>query len=787
MAGAYDGTRKPDASHDPLKEIQWQIQKQVLQLWQKIVQAIQTAIETVTEWATKFFDAIFNALVGLDADEVLALLVTDPLGFIPKMIARLINQGLLGVKSALNAFNIYGLLQSWNIPFLSLSAIGQTHPNLLVQPGFDAEDSIELADGWDWSPTEGRTKPGCAHTIASPFGIERAMVSIPIPVGAGQVVYASTWAKWTGLVYAGTNPITVDLIRYDENMVELSRTTLQSITSPATSQLAWYQFDCPEYEIPDDGTAQIRLQFRVRSNATAGQFWFDDAVLKKTKTQLPQNWILNLVPDLGGIRNWIQDLIDGIISAIRGIPFVGGTLAHILLYITGWKEDTDHAAGQASDAYIGLNVTQKVMIATAQGIPVDPSLVMTAQDIEVNAALLQQTETIVSQGADIEAIKSQLTETSTNGIRVLDDFERTDTGDMDPTKWQKYILEGTSPAMETINGHDASMTGADGTVMYRWIGQGSHTTTPRQKVTVSIAERLTYPGIGDGRRSQHAAYCRVSDDGTKWVRVYWDNVNRLVVDYRNGGVTGQLYNSGADGPKNPGPGSALAIEPGVGSDEYSYRIWRGNTPLMVVTDPTHATDITQLGHGMGMRRNSGYGPGRYTQYTAVDTAQAAIVGSYLQVCRLATGSTNVAAGANIGVYDSITRSQDITFDLPTQVATITKSGLYAVTIRMKASSRIPRDDTVPETMSLLVSDGVSTFESPSSIPMTNPIVGGTITGGGNVYNSTPGSLNAIWGMWLYPMNAGNTVKGKLRESATTFACVGTADGLDTYMTIAKVA
>lgn len=605
---------------------------------------------------------------------------------IPERLTELVTKlrdFFLGPNSPLSAFNIFGLLQSWNLPFLPVSSLTNTMPNLLVSPGFTTQDSIgeaETANGWEWDDDDGRTDPGCARVDAI-GGLQQILQSVPIPVAADQKVNASVYVKWQSLVYTGTDPILLDLVRFDSEGFEVGKTTLESLSSPAASSGGnWLEIDGGEYTIPNDGTTQIVIQFRCRENASAGSIWWDDAELRKTNQTIPQNWILNLVPDLGGIRDWIQDVIDAVISGIRGIPFVGGTLAALILDLTGWREDTDDAASQAADAYIGLGVTQKIIATAAQGQDLPSGVITTPEDEEVQVALQAQTATIISQGAQLEALVSENNGNANSGVRVIDDFEFPAVTDIESTgNWDRFILEGTDPKMAT-NGHDAYPVN-DGTTLNLYSGEGRHTLTDYQKVSVTIAGKLVYPGFGDLRRPHQAVYCRVSDDGTKWVRAYWNNFRQLVVDYRNGGSSGNLYVSGGDTIDPPGPGQNLSIEPGVGVNIRHFRIWRGNTPIATVVDSSEVTYVgaDARGHGMGGRIDSSYGPGSFTQYTAIDNAPGETRGIGFRAFRSGTG-IGVGTGEFIlpsGCIDTVERvGVGMSWDSSTQCLTIDVEGWY---------------------------------------------------------------------------------------------------------------
>jgi hypothetical protein len=837
---------EPAVHNAPGKGTQWEgmSQNQIAQLRGQLVESIVstitqaltglflpgplgTAFEQLKDWADNIGEAITESLTslfgriedatGVDLSVLLDLLapldMSSPGAFFASLMDKIlaiplalgnIVQGVLngiltiperlgelvaklrdfflGPNSPLNAFNIFGLLQSWNLPFLPISSLTNKMPNLLVSPGFSTQDSIgpsEQANGWEWDPDDGRTDPGCARVDAI-GNLQQILQSITVPVADGQKVNPHVYVKWQGLVYTGTDPILLDLVRFDAEGFEIGKTTLESLTTPAASSGGdWLKIDGGEYTVPDDGTTQLVIQFRCRENCSAGSIWWDDAELKKTNTAIPQNWVLNLVPDLGGIRDWIQDVIDAIISAIRGIPFVGGTIAHILLELTGWREDTDDAAATASDAYIGLGVTQKIITAASTNTELDPSVITTPADEEVKAALEAQTQVIVAQSAYIEQVNTKAVAELNAGVRVLDPVETTYVGELDPLLWQEFTLEG-SPGdawMESADGSNITMgwTGSpSSTKMYRWIGDGVHTLTNRQKVTATIAQGLKYPFL-DGRRPHHAVYCRVSDDGTKWVRAYVTNKNSLIVDYRNGGATGTLYNSGEDWRNNPPAGSALSLEAGFGTNDRMFRVLFGNIPVALVEDTGSATDITQLGHGVGMRTASGFGPGAYTQYTAIDNAPAPVPGTHLHVARLTTDSSTIAEDSNITVFSSTALKQN-GIDWNGTYATIKTSDTYTITLRIKHSSYISNSNQDACVLAIKV-DGVLQPLGPS---LANGI-GGLV--GQYPYIMR---INALHATFTLPLNAGQQIQPYLySNNNTSFPCVGDTDGILSYMTITR--
>lgn len=538
----------------------------------------------------------------------------------------------LGPNSPLNALNIFGQIPQFLLGLIGIGNIGNVQPNLLTQPGFDASDSISLGAQWIWDGTTGRTTPGCARVSAN--GTAREMNSSAIPVAAAQELAVSVWAKWAGLAYSGTTtPIRVQIHRYLAG-VYVGTSVVAALTSPVTNQATWQQLSA-NYTIPA-GCDSIRLVFLVPPQLSAGTVWWDDAEVKKTG-MIQIGWVQGLLGQLGGLGDFIQGVIDSVLSVIRGIPFVGGTLAQLFTDLTGWHTTTVETATVAVAAQESVQTVQDTIVSSVTAQPTTD-----AEPEAVAMALDSQTQTIISQGAALEQLTSQLNGESNSGATLVDDFEYPAVADLGSTgKWTRFVLSGTDPKLFT-DGHDCGID-SDGEVMYRF---NTETLANYQRVTATVASQLVYPGIFDGRRPRQSVYCRVSADGTKWVRLRWNNVQRVSVDYRNGATFGVLWESGGNTTPAPGPGSNLTIEPGVGLNQGQYRIWRGNTPLEIVDDTSHVTDWTPKGVGIGFYRDAGFGAGSYTQFTASDNAPSSVVGIGFRAYR------NTATGVSMGAGDN---------------------------------------------------------------------------------------------------------------------------------------
>lgn len=241
--------------------------------------------------------------------------------------------------------NDFGQFLQHLVPQVPLSNITDDTPNLLIQPGFDDTDSIQIGPGWARDPTVGRTLNGSAKTSAG--GVNRELVSVGIPVVEGQQLNFAVWCTWSSLIYTGTSPIVMGVVTY-LNGTRTGSTTLASFTSPAASQAAWLQLT-GSYTVPA-GVDQVALQFRVVNTASSGSVWFDDAEATKHTDGLPQSWVSGLTGVLDDLHDFAADIVQVISNVIHAIPFAGGPLGDLFDDLTRWFTGTQATALTAVSA-----------------------------------------------------------------------------------------------------------------------------------------------------------------------------------------------------------------------------------------------------------------------------------------------------------------------------------------------------------------------------------------------------------------------------------------------------
>lgn len=307
---------------------------------------INEAIESTFESIEKFFDAFQGIDLNAGPGAVMSAIadaVAEALGDIPVVgdIANLVAQ----------------FLRPDRLSLIPLSSIGDVKPNLLWEGGFDTAETTPSTDGWTWDGTVGRGTPvGSAKITAN--GTVRELYSNRINVSEGQELTFKAWVRWRNLVNAQPYaPILLAASAHNAAGEAVSWPTFTGLAaSPGANSSNSGQSDFVQmtgtWTVPA-GIASVALRLSVRDHVTAGQIWFDDAEVFKTQ-KMPQSFVSGLLDSLAGLQAFTQDVIDAIITVIRGIPVVGAGLADFLEELTDWFDDTQATAAQASDAKLGL-------------------------------------------------------------------------------------------------------------------------------------------------------------------------------------------------------------------------------------------------------------------------------------------------------------------------------------------------------------------------------------------------------------------------------------------------
>lgn len=214
---------------------------------------------------------------------------------------------------------LLGPLAKYLNPLLGI----EENPNLLANGGFQDIISISGGTGWAWDDGDGHTATGCAEATVS--GPDMALRSNPIAVTEGQNLNVEVWAKWSGVVGTG-DVIKLDMVQFLAGE-EVSITTVDAVTNPATNQATWIELN--DIWAAPAGVDTVRLRLAVE-NASAGVVKFDDAVVRKTTLlqqqandntdNMQETWdrATNAFSGLFGEGRTIDNLDDAIKGSVEG-------------------------------------------------------------------------------------------------------------------------------------------------------------------------------------------------------------------------------------------------------------------------------------------------------------------------------------------------------------------------------------------------------------------------------------------------------------------------------------
>ncbi|QRI45285.1 minor tail protein [Gordonia phage Ennea] len=301
---------------------------------------------------------------------------------------------------------VTGLIDPSRLPLIPFSHIGESYPNLLDNGSFEGPDSLVGDEVWEWDGTEGHTTPGSARTTAD--GTRKVLLSNAVAATPEQKFNIAGWVKWAGLT-AGPAALRVSAVAYNNTAV-VNEAVVVNADSPGASS-NWIEFT-GVYQVPA-GATSVRVQVEIGASASAGTVWWDDIKVSKYGS-LPQRFIGGLIDALGdlgdgiaaivgrvgdffdnitgrvgativdiqewisqlgtilgggtvgagilptlsnglrgvvgGIQDFAQNILDAIIRAIRGVPFVGGSLANLIEEVTGLRTTADVAKTTAISA-----------------------------------------------------------------------------------------------------------------------------------------------------------------------------------------------------------------------------------------------------------------------------------------------------------------------------------------------------------------------------------------------------------------------------------------------------
>ena len=730
-------------------------------------------------------------------------------GFISQnIISGLIDTlaGFLTSFSPLNALNLFGILgPDIKIPFLDIGALGSSSTNLLVSPGFDDSTAFIPAAGWTFDLTTGRTQNGAAKCTAN--GQNQEMVSVDIAVAEGQKMSLGIWVRWAGVSYTSTNHAQLRLLAY--NGTTLSATnTIASQTFTVGTQATWQQLS-GDYTVPA-GVTKVVLSLRVNSNVTAGVVWFDDASTTKTGLiQLP--WVQDAVDLFGGVlnmfglgsltnliglstgspntawsniittllnplhviedflgRSWIEEITDAIGNILEGIPFVGGAFAALWASFTDFFDSTEDTAAVASDASLGLTATRESLVGNINGVPVTAP-----DDAAVDEAIAGQTAIISDLAAQAAALSAVQTGSGNNGVYAIEPFEYVNSTNLDAGLWSRAYLSAHTSSNGTINtadGHNAGFTLVSGTnidIFEHYIGPNRATLTTYQKVTITVNTQMTANGFFGGS-CYVVLYCRVSADGSKWVRARWHTNGTVDFQYKNGGSITALGSSTVTDFPRPPVGTIISLEAGTAGGERVFRLAVGTRTIHTVTDGSAVTALEKEG-GFGLI----YGdrdPGKYAHWSISDNTPTPVSGKVFRAFRSLTSGATQSSGDVViaSAFDTVEFTHsEFTYDSTTSKVTSAAGGVFLVAIRVEMSSVL---DEAQSAEMLLFKQG-SVYARIGGDTMLDPP------------NPTTGMKRYVNGVGIVQLSAGQYLQV---GTSSNKSIVGESTGQKTWFSVTKV-
>lgn len=251
--------------------------------------------------------------------------------------------------------NLFGQVSPSRIPQLPWAHLFDGKAELLDDPGFDNASTFNSGDPKVNRDAEfGRRKPGSARIDAD--GATHIVVTNLIPVEQGEKLPLGAWVFYEELV-ASAAPVRVSVRAYHRNDDD-TLTLLSTTQVAALPTLSGDSADHPDqdddwvwlggtYTVPGPigGLSVDEVVGEVKVDATSGSIWVDDATVTKTRDGMPQDWILDLVPDLTNLGNWIEEVVDKALAGL-GIPPIGSLFDKMLDFQDGLA-DLDNMAGAA--------------------------------------------------------------------------------------------------------------------------------------------------------------------------------------------------------------------------------------------------------------------------------------------------------------------------------------------------------------------------------------------------------------------------------------------------------
>ncbi|QGH76172.1 minor tail protein [Gordonia phage Jellybones] len=232
-----------------------------------------------------------------------------------------------------------GIINPSRVPQLPVGSISnEPGPNLLSSfGGFSSADTISGDGVWTYDATIGNTAPGSAKAVAD--GTLKILSSEAIAVGAGQTLQIGGWVRWAGATASGS-AFRLLVIPYIDGAAQ-TPVEIAKVDSPGANGQS--TLGLVNWVVPASITF-VRVRVTVEASVTAGEVWWDDLVLRKAGTTIPQTFV-------GGLAQKLTDLDEN----DTGLDDSIGNLAkNINDAVTATVEDIGEGAGDILNAFFTI-------------------------------------------------------------------------------------------------------------------------------------------------------------------------------------------------------------------------------------------------------------------------------------------------------------------------------------------------------------------------------------------------------------------------------------------------
>lgn len=458
-----------------------------------------------------------------------------------------------------------------------------------------------------------------------------------------------------------------------------------------------------DYTIVDEDVEYVETILSF-TDATAGTVWFSETSTIKPLAPgtIPGVLVDGLEDGLDAVGEFAQSIGMVVIKALTGLPFIGWLFEDLEEALSDFWDDTQVTAGQASDAKLGLADLTEDIVGGLSGL-------LTGR---TPASLIKnQQDTIAAQAAKLAEIQDKLDSAENSTLTAIDRFEYTDADSLDPALWESIYLTGSADnGYTTVDGHNAigwhGVTRGPWEQLHRFIGPNAESETDYQKAGVVLAEVMQAAFPLDTRRTVVNNYVRLNAAKTSWMRLRIEspssatpNICRCIWQWR---VDGGAIQSDGAGWKNfdrPSVGADPFVLAGTGGGVARFEFRINNQLINDMTNSGVQTGVANRFRGWGI----GYADDpalagfhslpKIVQWSSTDNAAAETMGSYAKVARTNTAGTVAIPSdaafnsSGVGVFNSVVRrSKDILYFSNTNRFQVTETARYQFAFAFKTST-----------------------------------------------------------------------------------------------------